>query len=211
MISRLAVTLKSAVTMTNQPGNGRYPEKPEERKKDIPFLHVLRKAFFIIRGILRLLFILANNLYCIPTHVTWLFLLQPLQKFAPELYNSIEGFLFSSLLAMVSVWSYSAGYDLVEQGDDITRCLDRRTLVVANHQSTSDVPLLMSLMNARQSQGPGNVLHHVMWIMDRMFRYTNFGVVSSYHRDFFIASVSRAGGAGGGGKLARALDWVRCR
>lgn len=94
---------------------------------------------------------------------------------------------------MVSMWSWSAGYDIVEEGDDISRCLDRPTLVMLNHQSTADVPMLMAAFNAKQ-----RVLPHIMWIMDRMFRYTNFGVVSSYHRDFFIASVSGWGGKWGG-------------
>lgn len=84
----------------------------------------------------------------------------------------------------------------MEQGDDITRCLDKRTLVVVNHQSTADVPLLMAAFNAKQ-----NVLTNITWIMDRMFRYTNFGVVSSYHRDFFIASVSLKFELCGGGGI----------
>lgn len=86
---------------------------------------------------------------------------------------------------MVALWSWSAGYDIVEEGDDITRCHNKRTLVLVNHQSTADVPLLMAAFNAKSGLN-----RNVMWIMDRMFRYTNFGVVSSYHRDFFIASVS---------------------
>lgn len=134
---------------------------------------------------MRFVLIITNNLYCIPTHVVWLVLLTPARKYAPSIYYHIEGLLFSWLLAMVSLWSWSAGYQIVEQGDDITRCLDKRTLVVVNHQSTADVPLLMAAFNAKP-----NVLSNITWIMDRMFRYTNFGVVSSYHRDFFIASVS---------------------
>lgn len=134
---------------------------------------------------LRSVLIIANNFYCIPTHVVWLWLLTPMRRFLPALYNRIEGHLFSWLLAMVSLWSWSAGYDIVEEGDDISRCLGKRTLVMVNHQSTADVPMLMAAFNAK----PG-VLNQIMWIMDRMFRYTNFGVVSSYHRDFFISSVS---------------------
>lgn len=29
-----------------------------------------------------------------------------------------------------------------------------------------------------------------MWIMDRLFKFTNFGIVSVIHQDFFIMSVS---------------------
>lgn len=69
-------------------------------------------------------------------------------------------------------------------GDDITTAFDKRTLVLANHQSTSDVPLLMAAFNAKKG-----ILPNIMWIMDRLFKYTNFGAVSLVHQDFFIASV----------------------
>lgn len=74
---------------------------------------------------------------------------------------------------------------VVEVGDDITPCLDQRTLVLVNHQSTADVPLLMTTFNTKQE-----VLPNVMWIMDKVFMYTNFGIVSVIHKDFFIGSVS---------------------
>lgn len=32
------------------------------------------------------------------------------------------------------------------------------------------------------------VLPNIMWIMDKIFQYTNFGVVSTLHEDFFILS-----------------------
>ena len=35
-----------------------------------------------------------------------------------------------------------------------------------------------------------NVLPNLMWIMDRVFKFTNFGIVSILHQDFFIISVS---------------------
>lgn len=73
----------------------------------------------------------------------------------------------------------------MEAGDDITPCLDDRTLVIANHQSTGDVPFLMAAFNTRKQ-----VLPNLMWIMDNIFKYTNFGIVSILHQDFFILSVS---------------------
>ncbi|CAH3976637.1 unnamed protein product [Pieris brassicae] len=73
----------------------------------------------------------------------------------------------------------------VESGDEPTVCTNRRTLVLANHQSTADVPMLMSTWNPR----PG-VLSNLMWIMDRVFKFTNFGIVSMLHKDFFIQAVS---------------------
>lgn len=76
-------------------------------------------------------------------------------------------------------------HPVVEVGDDITPALDQRTLVLVNHQSTADVPMLMSTFNTKQE-----VLPNVMWIMDKVFMYTNFGIVSLIHQDFFIGSVS---------------------
>lgn len=76
-------------------------------------------------------------------------------------------------------------YTVVEQGDDIHRIISDRTLVIANHQSTGDVPMLMTTFNAKP-----NVLPNLMWIMDSIFKFTNFGVVSMLHQDFFISSVS---------------------
>lgn len=73
---------------------------------------------------------------------------------------------------------------VVEVGDDIRVCLNDRTLVIANHQSTSDVPMLMANFNARR-----NVLPNIMWVMDWVFKFTNFGIVSVIHQDFFILSV----------------------
>lgn len=76
---------------------------------------------------------------------------------------------------------------VVELGDDITpaRKKDVRTMVIANHQSTADVPLMMASFNAKP-----NILPNIMWIMERLFKYTNFGIVSLIHQDFFISSVS---------------------
>lgn len=74
---------------------------------------------------------------------------------------------------------------VVELGDDIRKCTEDRTLVIANHQSTADVPMLMSTFNPRL-----NVLPNIMWIMDQVFKFTNFGIVSIIHQDFFILSVS---------------------
>lgn len=75
---------------------------------------------------------------------------------------------------------------VVELGDDITPCRkrDARTLIIANHQSTADVPLMMTSFNTKP-----DVLPNIMWIMERMFKYTNFGLVSVIHEDFFISSV----------------------
>uniref|UniRef100_A0A182P9A3 Phospholipid/glycerol acyltransferase domain-containing protein n=1 Tax=Anopheles epiroticus TaxID=199890 RepID=A0A182P9A3_9DIPT len=143
----------------------------------------LRNIIKYPRAVLRTLLVVANNIYCVPTYLVWMFLLLPLRKIHETYYYRIEGILFHWLLANVSMWSWTAGYEVVEMGDDITTAFDKRTLVLANHQSTSDVPLLMAAFNAKKG-----ILPNIMWIMDRLFKYTNFGAVSLVHQDFFIAS-----------------------
>lgn len=143
---------------------------------------VCRMALYC-KCLLRIMFVIANNVYCIPTYVIWMITFFPLKRCSPELYWRIEGLFFHWLLAMVSMWSWSAGYDVVEVGDDIRVCMDQRTLVIANHQSTADVPLLMACFNAKK-----NILPNITWIMDHVFKYTNFGIVSVLHEDFFIVS-----------------------
>lgn len=72
-------------------------------------------------------------------------------------------------------------FAVIEMGDDIHKIVNDKALVLINHQSTSDVPLIMAALDGRT--------RNIMWIMDRMFMKTNFGVVSWFHKDFFISSV----------------------
>lgn len=92
-------------------------------------------------------------------------------------YNIFKLFPLNDYFFIVSV---------MEAGDDITECLEDRTLIIANHQSTGDVPMLMATFNTRRQ-----ILPNIMWIMDSVFKYTNFGIVSVIHQDFFIMSVSK--------------------
>ncbi|XP_037293301.1 acyl-CoA:lysophosphatidylglycerol acyltransferase 1-like isoform X2 [Manduca sexta] len=134
-----------------------------------------------VRIVARTTFAVVNNLYCIPAYVLWMMALRLVRPLYAPLYWKIEGLMYHWLLAMVSLWSWTAGYEIMETGDEPAACSGRRTLVLANHQSTADVPMLMSAWNPR----PG-VLPNLMWIMDRVFKFTNFGIVSVLHEDFFI-------------------------
>ncbi|KAI5727156.1 hypothetical protein M8J76_015106 [Diaphorina citri] len=93
-----------------------------------------------------------------------------------KLYITVKVILRVSLVILNNIY-------LAEAGDDIRACIESRTLVLVNHQSTGDVPMLMAAFNPRRG-----VLPNIMWIMDRIFKYTNFGVVSTLHEDFFIMS-----------------------
>ncbi|XP_065343289.1 acyl-CoA:lysophosphatidylglycerol acyltransferase 1-like isoform X2 [Cloeon dipterum] len=144
---------------------------------------LLYSSYVFCRGILKLIWVLANNLYCFPTHTLWMLTLFPLKKCKPNVYWKIEGLLYHWMISMVGCWSWVSGYNVVEVGDDVSRVMDQTVLVIANHQSTADVPLMMGCFNAKEG-----VLSNLMWIMDSVFKYTNFGIVSYFHDDFFILS-----------------------
>lgn len=58
----------------------------------------------------RCVFIVINNVYCIPTYVVWMAVLRPLKKWRADLYWRAEGLFFHWLLGMVALWCDSAGY-----------------------------------------------------------------------------------------------------
>lgn len=140
-------------------------------------------ALHYARCILRIIFVTLNNLYCIPTYTLWMILLRPLFYWKPEVYWFIEAKIFHWLLTIVASWSWSAGYTIEEVGDDISACYNQECLLVVNHQSTADVPILMAAF-----QNKASVIPNMMWLMDKHFKYTNFGLVSIIHGDFFIQS-----------------------
>uniref|UniRef100_T1JKV3 Enolase-phosphatase E1 n=1 Tax=Strigamia maritima TaxID=126957 RepID=T1JKV3_STRMM len=70
-----------------------------------------------------------------------------------------------------------------EVGEDVSSCYNQECLILVNHQSTGDVPVLMYCF-----QNKGNVVSDMMWLMERFFKYTNFGIVAYSHGDFFIKS-----------------------
>jgi len=72
----------------------------------------------------------------------------------------------------------------VETGDNINDLMGEETLVLVNHQSTGDVPLLMHNFSCKNT-----LLHRLNWVMDAVFQFTNFGIVSTLHGDFFINAV----------------------
>lgn len=133
------------------------------------------------KHLVRTAWVVMNNFYVIPMYFVWLGVLSPLLLFDPALYWHIEDILFGWLLGMVACWNYTAGYSVVESGDRLDKVASERFLFMPNHQSTADVPLCMTIFAARP-----NFADRVMWIMDRVFKYSNFGCVSWMHDDFFI-------------------------
>ncbi|XP_015684375.1 acyl-CoA:lysophosphatidylglycerol acyltransferase 1 [Protobothrops mucrosquamatus] len=69
----------------------------------------------------------------------------------------------------------------MEWGDDIRTVSEDEALMLVNHQATGDICTLMMCL-----QDKGTVVRRMMWLMDHIFKYTNFGIVSLIHGDFFI-------------------------
>uniref|UniRef100_A0A3Q0SMP1 Lysophosphatidylglycerol acyltransferase 1 n=1 Tax=Amphilophus citrinellus TaxID=61819 RepID=A0A3Q0SMP1_AMPCI len=81
---------------------------------------------------------------------------------------------------MNNKWLITSGV-LTEWGDDVRPISEEEAMVIVNHQSTGDVCTLMMCL-----QDKGTVVRKMMWLMDHVFKYTNFGLVSLIHGDFFI-------------------------
>ena len=59
------------------------------------------------------------NLICIPSYLAWLTIFLPVYLYSPRTYWKIEGVMFSWMLSIVSSWSWSAGYSIVESGESL--------------------------------------------------------------------------------------------
>ncbi|KAF4798652.1 Acyl-CoA:lysophosphatidylglycerol acyltransferase 1 [Turdus rufiventris] len=140
-----------------------------------------RVGYTCLKALLRFAFMVANNLVAIPSYVLYLIVLQPLRILDSKSFWYIEGVLFKWLLAMVASWGWWAGYTVVEWGDDVKAVSEDEAMVLVNHQATGDVCTLMMCL-----QDKGTVVRQMMWLMDHIFKYTNFGIVSLIHGDFFI-------------------------
>lgn len=63
-----------------------------------------------------------------------------------------------------------------------------RILLLCNHISTADVPLMMQAFSTLTNQS-------VLWVLDSQFKPTNFGLVCMSHGDFFISKDSFTDGS----------------
>lgn len=75
---------------------------------------------------------------------------------------------------------------VVEVGTRLSDLVDDECLLIVNHQSTGDVPLLMTVFSHRSRP---SFSQHIYWILDIMFRWTHFGIISKVRKDFFIREV----------------------
>ncbi|RUS73212.1 hypothetical protein EGW08_019034 [Elysia chlorotica] len=133
-----------------------------------------------VRYTLRFLLFFLSNVYALSCYVTWMALFAPLRILAPKIHWKIESFMFSVIQGMIVTWLQ--GYPVMECGDDISLLKNSETLMLCNHQSTADTPLVMLANYTKGCSAIGNT----MWIMWYIFKYTNFGIVSLIRQDFFI-------------------------
>lgn len=75
-----------------------------------------------------------------------------------------------------------------ECGEDVKNLENEPAIVLVNHQSTADVPLLLYAFHPH-----GRVLANLRWIINTILRYSSIGIISLIHGDFFVQQVSRRG------------------
>lgn len=140
------------------------------------------QRFPYLRYFIRIILIFFANVIGIPAYIVWSLLLYPVRIYYPDFYwTHVEPSLFKGLIGIVTSWLYSGGYKVMESGDDLHSILNDEALVLVNHQSTSDVPFIMSSLHSK-----GMTSGYMSWVMDYIFKFTNFGWVSCFHGDFFI-------------------------
>uniref|UniRef100_A0A5S6QV47 PlsC domain-containing protein n=1 Tax=Trichuris muris TaxID=70415 RepID=A0A5S6QV47_TRIMR len=122
-----------------------------------------------------------DNIIFVPSFLATMLFLWPVRLVAPKCYWGIEGFLMRHLAMTLSLWMWLANVEVFEEGDDIVRYFEEPCLVIANHQSTADVPILVHVINALSGY-----CYKVMWVLDLMFRWTPFGLICQLHGDLFI-------------------------
>ncbi|XP_021514155.1 acyl-CoA:lysophosphatidylglycerol acyltransferase 1 isoform X1 [Meriones unguiculatus] len=184
--------------MTATPGPGsaaaagprpcrRSPPEPTEDRTDasVRMAVTVEEApwlgWMVAKALMRFAFMVANNLVAIPSYICYVIALQPLRVLDSKSFWYIEGLMYKWLLGMVASWGWYAGYTVMEWGEDIKAITKDEALMLVNHQATGDVCTLMMCL---QDKGP--VVAQMMWLMDHIFKYTNFGIVSLIHGDFFI-------------------------
>ncbi|XP_054282317.1 acyl-CoA:lysophosphatidylglycerol acyltransferase 1-like [Macrosteles quadrilineatus] len=134
-----------------------------------------------VLSILRVVFLVVHHLYCYPAGLVWALLIMPLYKINASLFHRLYEILGYMMLTMGTWYTWSAGYGVLELGDDISPCDHEKTLVMINHQTASDVIFLLSFLISRLE-----FIKNSMWIMNEEFKYTPFGTMCRVKRHFFI-------------------------
>ena len=99
------------------------------------------------------------------------------------LYWYIEEMFYEWILFILDFTISSLNYKIVETGDSLKPIIQRgqNILFMPNHQSVADVLICISIL----LDHPGCV-KKIMWIIGKNQRFTNFGLMSWLHDDFFL-------------------------
>ncbi|KAL6042105.1 hypothetical protein STEG23_003955, partial [Scotinomys teguina] len=145
-----------------------------------------RLGWVVAKALMRFAFMVANNLVAIPSYICYVIILQPLRvldskRFWIQIMHKEGLYMDLAGLELIDPPASGSGLKVMEWGEDIKAISNDEAMMLVNHQATGDVCTLMMCL---QDKGP--VVAQMMWLMDHIFKYTNFGIVSLIHGDFFI-------------------------
>jgi lysophosphatidylglycerol acyltransferase 1 len=129
----------------------------------------------------RLVLTTINQLIVVPVWLLLFITIQPVRLTGYRRYLDCESSLYKTLLDLVAYWSWCEGFLLYESGADISRYSKSRCLVLANHQSTADIPTLFAAFHDKSQ-----VTENVMWVSDIELMFSHVGVVMLTHGDLFL-------------------------
>lgn len=150
-------------------------------------MSVVTQLNFILLVTLRIAWILFQHFIEFPALIGWFLVAQPVRLFSEVLYWQIDAFLYNVVLTGIGGWAWTAQHKVIEYGEDIYSLSESRAIMICNHQSMADVPLLFNVLHNK-----GRVFAQMMWIMDRILKYTHFGFTAKLHGDYFIQQFSKS-------------------
>lgn len=135
----------------------------------------------VLVGCTRFVVTLINQILVVPSWFAIITALQPIKYLNYTWYLSIEGVMYKHLLDLVSYWAWVEGFRLYESGTDIKQYVNARCLVLPNHQSTNDIPILFGVFHNKLA-----LSSNVMWVSDLELMFSHIGVVCLIHGDMFV-------------------------
>jgi len=132
---------------------------------------------------IQFLWVAFNNITAVFGYFVLLTAIQPFKIIDRTKYDYYERWLFSCQFKFCSSWGFENGWTVRQYGDfeKLNDLTDRFCILVANHQNTCDISILMyGMALIRPLNGAMN------WVMDAILKFCSFGWVSYAHNDFFI-------------------------
>jgi len=147
-------------------------------------------------------YLLTIELIAVLSQILILILISPVYLVSKPWFYHIELIGYDWLATLVASFTYLNGFKLESAGDiellkEIIKNQADKAIVISNHQSLSDVPVIMNFwlgLNEKGKDGKNkdgkwsgkNGYRGVTWVMDYVISYTHWGWVCSAHSDFFL-------------------------